>query len=170
MKKHRLIFLMLLVSVALCLTSCKAVTADYFSSLNGLWDYHATVEYDGVCYTARITSSCVDGSAERTATLALTSPDELNGMSLTVEKGVYTLRLDGVDGVGVELDATAEMSPLVRALELMSPSAVIGATLGGEYNEIVTEEATYYTDKNGDLREIYSDGLRVKLSRAEKNE
>lgn len=170
MKKFRLIAFVLLMSLFICLASCATEKSGYLDSLKAPGEYLATVEYEGVTYEAQINLEVSTDTAERAATLTVMSPDELVGMTLTVENGICHICLDGLEGVTVEPGALSDNSPLVCALKLMNPSTVIGATLGGEYNEIVTSEAVYRTDRYGNVREIYSDGLYIKLIPAEKNE
>lgn len=166
MKIIRLVISALLVTLMLSILSCGTEAGGYLDSLEAAGEYLVTVEHGGERYNAQLSLSQLNGDEPRNAALTLISPEELGGIVLTGDGERYSCRLDGVT---VTLKHT-DLSPLVGALKLMTPSTVTGATLGGEYNEIVTDMATYYTDKDGNVREIYSDGLYIKLSAVEKSE
>ena len=162
MVKIRL-FAAVLVCVTL-LVSCSASPITYLSSLDEAAEYSVRIMYGSteLCGTLSVDGR-VDGSI-RNVELLVDTPTELAGVKIYRESGEWQAELLEMR---TSLGELYEHSPVVRALLLLDPGAVKGATLGGSYNEISTAQATYYTDQTGLVREIRADGITLVLDRTE---
>lgn len=104
-----------------------------------------------------------ENNASRAYTLEYIAPDTLAGICESFDGKTLTISLTDFEDAsfGASSENIAPHSLGVYTVDFFTPSAVKEVKSGGTYTEVVTDNAIYYVDGDGIVREISSSDIRV---------
>ncbi len=148
--------------------SCIEEPSDWLSSLRGELSVSVRVirKDTGEDVRADIRIFAPTGeenNANRSYTFKYLAPNTLTGICESFDGKTLTISLTDFEDAsfGASSESVTPHSLGAYTVGFFTPSAVKEVRSGGTYTEVVTDNATYYVDESGIVREISSSGIRV---------
>lgn len=158
----------ILVLSALFTVSCIEEPSDWLSSLRGELSLSVRVIRKGTGEDIKADIRIFapnegEESAKRAYELKYLAPDTLTGVCESFDG--YALTISLTDFKDASFCASSETVPPrslgAYTVDFFTPSTVKEVRSGGTYTEVVTDNAIYYVDADGIVREISSSDIRV---------
>lgn len=152
--------------------SCIEEPSDWLSSLRGELSVSVRVIRKDTGEDVRadiiiFASTGEENNANRAYTLKYLAPDTLTGICESFDGKTLTISLTDFEDAsfGASSENVTSHSLGAYTVGLFTPSAVKEVGSGGTYTEVVTDNATYYVDESGIVREISSSDIRVLIEK-----